>query len=86
MEPSFIRKVTNEELYNAELFQGWHEDEECPEGTIPIRHARQGECSAHRTIAPLAHRKELNIRRNYDSEGHEVYHISKRLLFSHVLL
>jgi len=71
MEPSFIRKVTNEELYNAQLFQGWHEDEECPKGTIPIRHARPGECSAHRTIAPLAHRKELNIRRNYDSEGHE---------------
>jgi hypothetical protein len=85
MKPSFIRKVTNGELYNTELFHGWHEDEECPEGTIPIRHAREDEYYAHRTIPPVARRKELNIRLNDDvHKGHEVFHIIIGLLFSHV--
>jgi hypothetical protein len=73
MEPSFIRKVTNGELYTAELFQGWQEDEECPEGTIPIKHAREGEYYAHRTTPPIARQKELNIRLDYNTQGHEVY-------------
>jgi hypothetical protein len=88
MKPSSINpNVTNEEFYDAELFQGLHENEEyCPEGTIPIKHAREDEYYANRAIPPAARRKNLNIRVNYDTNGHEVYHIIKPLLFSHALI
>jgi hypothetical protein len=85
MKPSFIPNVTNGEFYDAELVQDLVENEECPEGTIPIRHAREDEYYAKRGILPDAHQKKLNIRLNYDTSGHEVYHIIKLLLFSHVL-
>ncbi|XP_062162939.1 protein neprosin-like [Alnus glutinosa] len=71
MEPSSIPNVTNGELYDDELFQGLLENEECPEGTIPIRHAREDEYYPHRAIPPAAHRKNLNVRVDYDTTGHE---------------
>lgn len=77
MKPSSIPKVTNRDLYDhVELLHGcWLENGQCPEGTIPIRHAREGEYYAHRTVPPvaLARRKELNVRLNVDTTGHEVY-------------
>ncbi|GLT69278.1 hypothetical protein SLA2020_414390 [Shorea laevis] len=57
---SSIPNVTNGKLYNAELHQGWHENGKCPEGTIPIRHAREDDHFAPRIP-----------RQNYDSTGHE---------------
>ena len=79
MKPSSILELSNGELYNAELFQGWHiVDEECPEGTIPIRSGKESKYFAHRTIHPLARQKDLNIRVDEDvHKGHEVYHIIK---------
>jgi hypothetical protein len=78
MKPNSILELSNGELYNAQLFQGWHVDEECPEGTIPIRRGQESEYFAHRTIHPLARRKDLNIRVDGDIyKGHEVYHIIK---------
>jgi len=70
MEPNSIPKLTNQ-LYDTELFHGWLEHGQCPEGTIPIRHAREGECHAHRTVPPLARRKDLNVHVNYNAKGHE---------------
>ncbi|XP_059462308.1 protein neprosin-like isoform X2 [Corylus avellana] len=49
MESSSIPNVTNGESYNAELFQGWHVNGECPEGTIPIRNSRADEYYAPHT-------------------------------------
>jgi len=75
MEPSSIPNVTNREFSNAELFQGWLEDGQCPKGTIPIRRAQDIEFDAHHGIPPIAHRKKLNISLDYDyNRGHEVYH------------
>jgi hypothetical protein len=76
MKPSSIPEVTNRDLYDVEQLHGcWLENGQCPEGTIPIRHAREGEYYAHRTVPPvaLARRKELNVRVNVDTTGHEVY-------------
>ncbi|GLT69272.1 hypothetical protein SLA2020_414340 [Shorea laevis] len=71
MEPNSIPKLTNQ-LYDTELFHGWLEHGQCPEGTIPIRHAREGECHhAHRTVPPLARRNDLNVHVNYNAKGHE---------------
>jgi hypothetical protein len=86
MKPSSIPNVTNGEFYDIELFQGLLENGECPKGTIPIRHTREDEYYAHRALLTIARQKKLNIRLDYDTSGHyEVYHIIKRLLFSHVL-
>jgi hypothetical protein len=83
MEPSFIPNVTNTAFNNVELSQGWLENGECPEGTIPIRQAREDEYDVHRAIPPVAHRKNSNTTGlGYDyNRDHEVYHIIKRLLF-----
>ena len=79
MEPSFIPNVTNRAFNNVELSQGWLENGECPEGTIPIRQAREDEYDVHRAIPPVAHRKNSNTTSlDYDyNRGHEVYHIIK---------
>jgi hypothetical protein len=83
MEPSSIPNVTNRAINNVELSQGWLENGECPEGTIPIRRAREDEYDVHRAPPPVAHRKNPNISLDYDyNRGHEVYHIIKQLLFS----
>jgi hypothetical protein len=79
MEPSFIPNVTNTAFNNVELSQGWLENGECPEGTIPIRQAREDEYDVHRAIPPVAHRKNSNTTGlGYDyNRDHEVYHIIK---------
>ncbi|XP_059446622.1 protein neprosin-like [Corylus avellana] len=72
MEPSSIPNVTNRAFNNVELSQGWLENGECPEGTIPIRQARADEYDVHRAIPPVAHRKKFNISLDYDyNRGHE---------------
>jgi hypothetical protein len=75
MEPHSIPNVTNGEFYDAELFQDLHENEHCPEGTIPIiRHAREDEYYPHGAISAVArNQKKLNIRVDFDAKGHEVY-------------
>lgn len=52
-----------------------HENEHCPEGTIPIiRHAREDEYYPHGAISAVArNQKKLNIRVDFDAKGHEVY-------------
>jgi len=70
MEPNSIPKLTNK-LYDTEMFHGWLEDGQCPEGTIPIRHVREGECHAHRTVPPLSRRKDLNFNDDSETKGHE---------------
>jgi hypothetical protein len=66
MEPDSILKVTNGEFYDTELLQGLLENGECPEGTIPIRHAQENEYYyAHRAM-PSVESLDSNI------SGHEV--------------
>ncbi|XP_062172035.1 protein neprosin-like [Alnus glutinosa] len=75
MEPHSrsIPNVTNGEFSDAELFQDLHENEHCPEGTIPIiRHAREDEYYPHGAISAAArNQKKLNIRVDLDAKGHE---------------
>ncbi|XP_059458253.1 protein neprosin-like, partial [Corylus avellana] len=52
MESSSIPNIINGELYNTELSQSWHENGECPEGTIPIRRSRNDEHYAPHNTTP----------------------------------
>ncbi|GLT69271.1 hypothetical protein SLA2020_414330 [Shorea laevis] len=65
MEPTSIPNVTNGEFYDAELFQGWLKNGECPQRTIPIRRAREDENYAPRTIRPVA-RLNSDYNRNHE--------------------
>jgi hypothetical protein len=92
MKPSSIPNITNGEFFvDAKLFRGLHEDEECPEGTIPIiRHAREDENSVHGAIHAVERQKKLNISVDYATNiAHEVNHTIKLndcTLFSHACI
>jgi hypothetical protein len=86
MEPGSIPNITNREFYDAdEQFEILLLKEQCPEGTIPIRHAREDEYYPPRVVPPIPDQEKLNIGLDSLTNGHEVYHIIKRLFFSQVL-
>uniref|UniRef100_A0A7N2LMP3 Neprosin activation peptide domain-containing protein n=1 Tax=Quercus lobata TaxID=97700 RepID=A0A7N2LMP3_QUELO len=64
MKPNSIPSSPKENSYQAELFQNWHKNGQCPEGTVPIRRTQENESIPHR-------RTQLN-HSFYDSSGHEV--------------
>jgi hypothetical protein len=69
MESGPIPNIKNGELYNAELFQSWQENGECPNGTIPIRRSRKEEYYE-------PHRSTLSVASEYDQPtAYEVNHI-----------
>ncbi|KAM3747440.1 hypothetical protein ACB098_05G035000 [Castanea mollissima] len=63
MKPNSIPSSPKENSYQAELFQNWHKNGQCPEGTVPIRRTQEDEWIPHR-------RTQLN-HSFYDSSGHE---------------
>jgi hypothetical protein len=72
MKPSSnIPNETKGDFYDAEMFQGLLDFEECPEGTIPIRHEREDEYYEHRALP--SRRKNLNLQADdYNHEGTRV--------------
>ncbi|KAK7835645.1 hypothetical protein CFP56_023309 [Quercus suber] len=43
MKPNSIPSSPKENSYQAELFQNWHKNGQCPEGTVPIRRTQENE-------------------------------------------
>ena len=74
MKPSSTPYVTKGEFYDAEMFQGLLEIGECPEGTIPVRRAREDEDYSQRAMPLVPRRKDLNIIDN-PAIQHEVIYI-----------
>ncbi|KAE8037087.1 hypothetical protein FH972_009710 [Carpinus fangiana] len=72
MDPGSIPNVTNREFYDAdEQFEILLLKEPCPEGTIPIRHAREDENYPPRVVPPIPEQEKLNIRHDSLTNGHE---------------
>ncbi|KAE8037539.1 hypothetical protein FH972_010121 [Carpinus fangiana] len=69
MKPSSnIPNETKGDSYDAEMLQGLLDIEECPEGTIPVRHEREDEYYEHRALP--SRRKNLNLQADdYNHEG-----------------
>ncbi|KAE8037080.1 hypothetical protein FH972_009703 [Carpinus fangiana] len=78
MKPSSTPHATKGEFYDGEKFQDLLEIEECPEGTIPVRHAGGDEDYSHRAIPLVPHRKTLNIIDN-PTIAHEYAGVSSTL-------
>ena len=78
MKPSFnIPNETKGDFYDVEMFQGLLDIEECPEGTIPVRHEREDEYYEHCALPHVE--KKLNLQDDdYNHEGTRVrIHIIK---------
>jgi hypothetical protein len=66
MKPSSIPNITNGEFNDAEMLQGLLDIGECPEGTIPVRHAREDEYYEHRALPSVPRRIDLNLQDDDD--------------------
>ena len=71
MKPNSIPSSPKENSYQAELFQNWHKNGQCPEGTVPIRRTQEDEYT--RGVKWIPRRTQLN-HSFYDISNHEVYH------------
>nr|XP_023928385.1 uncharacterized protein LOC112039718 [Quercus suber] len=68
MKPNSIPSSPKENSYQAELFQNWHKNGQCPEGTVPIRRTQEDEYT--RGVKWIPRRTQLN-HSFYDISNHE---------------
>uniref|UniRef100_A0A7N2R4D9 Neprosin PEP catalytic domain-containing protein n=2 Tax=Quercus lobata TaxID=97700 RepID=A0A7N2R4D9_QUELO len=68
MKPNSIPSSPKENTYQAELFQNWHKNGQCPEGTVPIRRTQEDEDT--RGVKWIPRRTQLN-HSFYDISNHE---------------
>lgn len=67
----------------SENFQLWSmSGESCPEGTIPIRRTKEEDMLRASSVRRFGRKIRRGVRRDSNSNGHEVFHHKLRFSFS----